>query len=98
MTLVTHQTWTGWESGATVLLVRGRAWNIARELYAGIVLDRAKSEIHVWMAPAEGGMEIEKVAAETPEKILKEKIDPRNRIAGVSSALVSRSGWDWKAK
>jgi succinyl-CoA synthetase beta subunit len=49
--------------------------NIARELYVGITLDRATSR-NVVMASTEGGMEIEKVAAETPEKILKETIDP----------------------
>jgi succinyl-CoA synthetase beta subunit len=49
--------------------------SIARELYLGMVLDRSVSQL-VMMASTEGGMEIEKVAAETPEKILKEWIDP----------------------
>ncbi|WP_417746536.1 ADP-forming succinate--CoA ligase subunit beta [Rosistilla oblonga] len=49
--------------------------NIARELYLGIVLDRAVS-LPVLMVSTEGGMEIEKVAEETPEKILKEHFDP----------------------
>lgn len=49
--------------------------SIARELYVGIVLDRSRSQ-NVVMASTEGGMEIEKVAAETPEKILKAYIDP----------------------
>jgi succinyl-CoA synthetase beta subunit len=49
--------------------------SIARELYVGIVLDRTVSQLVV-MASTEGGVEIEKVAAETPEKILKEYIDP----------------------
>jgi succinyl-CoA synthetase beta subunit len=49
--------------------------NIARELYLGAVLDRASRRV-VIMASTEGGMEIEKVAAETPEKILKTKIHP----------------------
>ena len=45
-----------------------------RELYLGIVLDRAQSQL-VFMASTEGGVEIEKVASETPEKILREHID-----------------------
>ncbi|MEZ6091559.1 MAG: ADP-forming succinate--CoA ligase subunit beta [Pirellulaceae bacterium] len=49
--------------------------NIARELYLGIVLDRAAAK-PVLMVSTEGGMEIEKVAEETPEKILKEHFDP----------------------
>lgn len=49
--------------------------NIARELYLGAVLDRASRRV-VIMASTEGGMEIEKVAEETPEKILKTKIHP----------------------
>jgi succinyl-CoA synthetase beta subunit len=49
--------------------------NIARELYLGVTLDRATSRTVV-MASTEGGMEIEAVAEKTPEKILKEFIDP----------------------
>jgi succinyl-CoA synthetase beta subunit len=49
--------------------------SIAKEFYAGIVLDR-ESGRNVVMCSTEGGMEIEKVAAESPEKILKEQIDP----------------------
>lgn len=49
--------------------------DIARELYLGIVLDRAASR-PVLMASTEGGVEIEKVAEETPELILKEHFDP----------------------
>ncbi|NOR44660.1 MAG: ADP-forming succinate--CoA ligase subunit beta [Candidatus Delongbacteria bacterium] len=49
--------------------------DIAKEFYMGMVLDRA-SEVPVMMVSTEGGMEIEKVAAETPEKIIKAKIDP----------------------
>ncbi|MBA7626186.1 Succinate--CoA ligase [ADP-forming] subunit beta [subsurface metagenome] len=48
---------------------------IARELYAGIVLDRTSGR-YVMMVSTEGGVEIEKVAAETPELIVKEWIDP----------------------
>ncbi len=49
--------------------------NISRELYLGAVIDRASQRV-VIMASTEGGMEIEKVAAETPEKILKITINP----------------------
>ena len=73
MKLVTHQTGPEGKIVKRILVEQGLA--IARELYAGIVLDRAKSQL-VFMVSTEGGVEIEKVAAETPEKILKEWIDP----------------------
>ena len=58
---------------------------IAKELYAGLVLDRAIGKV-VFMASSEGGMDIEEVAAHTPEKILKEIIEPGSRPDAVSSA------------
>ncbi|HET6274137.1 MAG TPA: ADP-forming succinate--CoA ligase subunit beta [Bacteroidota bacterium] len=73
MTLVTHQ--TGPEGRVVKRLLIEQGINIARELYVGVTLDRASSR-NVVMASTEGGVEIEKVAAETPEKILKEFIDP----------------------
>ncbi|RLD16800.1 ADP-forming succinate--CoA ligase subunit beta [candidate division KSB1 bacterium] len=73
MTLVTHQTGPEGKVVKKVLVEQGV--DIDRELYLGMVLDRSKSEL-VMMASTEGGVEIEKVAAETPEKILKEWIDP----------------------
>ncbi len=73
MTLVTHQ--TGPEGRIVKKLLIEEGMDIARELYLGMVLDRAASKL-VMMASMEGGVEIEKVAAETPEKILKEWIDP----------------------
>lgn len=73
MKLVTHQTGPDGKLVRRILVEQGLS--IARELYVGIVLDRAKSQL-VFMASTEGGMEIEKVAAEAPEKILKEWIDP----------------------
>ena len=51
------------------------ATDIARELYLGVVLDRDQSRL-VIMASSEGGMDIEEVAAATPEKILRETVDP----------------------
>lgn len=73
MRLVTHQ--TGPDGRIVKRLLIEEGINIARELYIGITLDRSSSR-NVVMASTEGGMEIEKVAAETPEKILKEFIDP----------------------
>jgi succinyl-CoA synthetase beta subunit len=73
MTLVTHQ--TGPEGKVVKRLLIEQGVNIARELYVGVTLDRATSR-NVVMASTEGGVEIEKVAAETPEKILKEFVDP----------------------
>lgn len=73
MKLVTHQTGPEGKIVKRILVEQGLA--IERELYAGIVLDRAKSQL-VFMVSTEGGVEIEKVATESPEKILKEWIDP----------------------
>ncbi len=73
MNLVTHQ--TGPEGRVVKRLLIEQGINIDRELYIGITLDRAQSK-NVIMVSTEGGVEIEKVAAETPEKILKETIDP----------------------
>jgi succinyl-CoA synthetase beta subunit len=73
MQLITHQTGPAGQKVQRLLIEK--ASNIKRELYAGIVLDRATG-MFVMMVSTEGGMEIEKVAAETPEKIVKEWIDP----------------------
>ncbi len=73
MTLVTPQ--TGPEGKLVRRILIEEALDIARELYVGIVIDRAK-EAPVVMASPEGGVEIEKVAAESPELIFKEYINP----------------------
>jgi succinyl-CoA synthetase beta subunit len=73
MTLVTHQTGPEGRHVKRVLIEEGL--DVARELYLGIVIDRASGK-PVFMASSEGGVEIEVVAAEHPEKILKEFIDP----------------------
>jgi succinyl-CoA synthetase beta subunit len=73
MTLITHQ--TGPEGRLVQRLLIEETLPIERELYLGIVLDRAAGKI-TFMASAAGGMEIEEVAAHTPEAILKEFIDP----------------------
>ena len=73
MKLVTHQ--TGPEGREVHVLLIEEGLPIDREFYLGIVLDRASGR-PVFMASSAGGMDIEEVAAKTPEKILKETIDP----------------------
>jgi succinyl-CoA synthetase beta subunit len=73
MRLVTHQ--TGPEGRIVQRLLIEETLPIDRELYLGIVLDRVQGK-PVFMASAAGGMEIEEVAAKTPELILKETIEP----------------------
>jgi succinyl-CoA synthetase beta subunit len=73
MRLVTYQTGPEGRIVQRVLIEEGL--DIARELYLGIVIDRSTQRI-VLMVSREGGVEIEKVAAETPEKIYKAFIDP----------------------
>ena len=73
MQLVTHQTGPAGKEVQRLLIEK--ASSIDRELYAGIVLDRSRGR-YVMMVSTEGGVEIEKVAAEAPEKIIKEWIIP----------------------
>ncbi len=73
MKLVTHQ--TGPEGKIVGRLLIEETLPIEKELYLGILVDRAEGK-PVFMASAAGGMDIEQVAAETPEKILKQHIDP----------------------
>ena len=73
MNLVTHQTGPGGKLVQRLLIEA--ASNIDREFYAGIVLDRSLSKF-CFMVSTEGGVEIEKVAEETPEKIFKVWIEP----------------------
>ena len=79
MNLVTHQ--TGPEGKLVKRVLVEEALDIERELYIGIVIDRA-TESPVVMASPEGGMEIEKVAAETPELIFKEYINISTGFGG----------------
>jgi len=79
MTLVTHQ--TGPQGRLVKRLLVEEALGVARELYLGIVIDRER-ECPVIMASTEGGVEIEKVAAEHPELIFKEWINPAAGFAG----------------
>ncbi len=78
MTLVTHQTGPEGKKVHKVLVEQGL--NIEKELYVGIVVDRGTGK-PVVMASTEGGVEIEEVAAKTPEKILKEYVDPSIGLA-----------------
>jgi succinyl-CoA synthetase beta subunit len=73
MNLVTHQTGPGGRKVKKVLVEQGL--DIAKELYLGIVPDRATAKI-VIMASEAGGMDIEKVAAETPQKIIRAAVNP----------------------
>jgi succinyl-CoA synthetase beta subunit len=73
MTLVTHQ--TGPEGRVVRRLLIEETLPIEKELYLGILVDRGEGK-PVFMASAAGGMEIEQVAAERPEAILKQYIDP----------------------
>jgi succinyl-CoA synthetase beta subunit len=77
-TLVTIQTGDEGKQVNTLYIEQGI--DIERELYLSILLDRAVSR-NIVMASTEGGMEIEKVAEETPEKILREEIDPAIGLA-----------------
>jgi succinyl-CoA synthetase beta subunit len=84
MTLVTHQ--TGPEGIVVKRLLIEEQLPIDKELYLGIVLDRALGKL-VFMASSEGGMDIEEVAAHHPEKILKEAIEPGQ---GLSAAQATK--------
>jgi succinyl-CoA synthetase beta subunit len=77
-TLVTVQ--TGPEGKVVNRVYVEQGVDIARELYVAVLLDRAVSR-NIVMASTEGGMEIEKVAEETPEKILRQEIDPAIGLA-----------------
>ena len=74
MMLVTHQTGPMGQQVNRLLVEEGV--DIARELYVGLVIDRSSQRVVV-MASAEGGTEIEEVAARTPERIFKALVDPR---------------------
>ena len=84
MKLVTHQTGPNGKEVQRLLIESGA--EISREFYAAITLDRSK-EMDVFMVSKEGGVEIEKVAAETPEKIVKVWIDP---LVGLKSFQVRK--------
>lgn len=86
-TLVTVQ--TGPEGKQVNRLYVEQGVSIARELYLSVLLDRSVARLVV-MASTEGGMEIEQVAEETPERILREAVDP---AIGLATFQANRLGW-----
>jgi len=86
MTLVTHQTGPEGKIVKRVLIEKG--CNIADEFYVSFLVDRATSKVTM-MASAEGGMDIEEVAAATPEKIFFEAIDPLTGMTAFQARKVA---------
>ena len=85
--LVTHQSGEEGKLVKQVLVEKG--CDIKKEYYLGLVLDRATSRVTI-MASAEGGMDIEKIAEETPEKIIKLAIDP---VSGFQPYMARKIGF-----
>jgi succinyl-CoA synthetase beta subunit len=84
--LVTHQ--TGPQGRVVRRLYIEQASEVARELYLGLVVDRKAESVAV-IASTEGGMEIEEVAAKTPERIITEPIDPVIGLAGFQARKIA---------
>src|SRR5881394_4635811 len=87
MQLVTHQTGPEGQKVRRLLIEEGA--DIRKELYAGMVVDRGTQKV-VLMASSEGGMDIEEVAAHTPEKIHKVFIDPATGLQDSEADDVAR--------
>src|SRR5574337_910873 len=85
-TLVTHQTGPKGRKVRRLLIEEGAG--IAKELYLSILVDR-DTGWPVFIASTEGGMEIEEVAARTPEKIIKEPIDPAVGFQGYNGRNIA---------
>src|SRR5919106_552824 len=88
MQLVTHQTGPRGQKVRRLLIEEGA--DIRKELYAGMVVDRGSQRV-VLMASSEGGMDIEEVAAHTPEKIHKIVIDPVQGLADADADEIALS-------
>ena len=86
MQLITHQTGPDGKEVKRVYIEEG--CDIARELYLSMLIDRASSRVTI-MASTEGGMDIEEVAAKTPEKIIMEVIDPAIGIQGFNARNIA---------
>src|SRR5258706_10420287 len=86
MQLVTHQTGPGGQKVRRLLVEEGA--DIKKELYIGMVVDRVTQRVAL-MASSEGGMDIEEVAAKTPEKIHKVFIDPAKGLLEKDAADVA---------
>jgi succinyl-CoA synthetase beta subunit len=82
MQLVTHQTGPGGQTVRRLLVEEGA--DIRKELYLGLVVDRVTQRVCL-MASSEGGMDIEDVAAHTPEKIHKLMVDPGTGLTGAEA-------------
>jgi succinyl-CoA synthetase beta subunit len=87
MQLVTHQTGAGGQKVRRLLIEEGA--DIRKELYVGMVVDRGTQKV-VLMASSEGGMDIEEVAAKTPEKIHKVFVDPAAGLTDAEAQGVAR--------
>ena len=87
MRLKTHQTGPEGQTVRRLFIEEGA--RIAKELYVGMVVDRG-SQRAVLMASSEGGMDIEEVAAKTPEKIHKVAIDPKSGLADGDAESIAR--------
>jgi succinyl-CoA synthetase beta subunit len=87
MQLVTHQTGPGGQRVRRLLIEEGA--DIRKELYVGMVVDRVTQRVCL-MASSEGGMDIEQVAAKTPEKIHKVFIDPVRGLTDAEADDVAR--------
>ncbi|MDH4101630.1 MAG: ADP-forming succinate--CoA ligase subunit beta, partial [Nitrospirota bacterium] len=90
--LVTHQTGPAGKEVKKVLIEEG--CQIGKELYIGLVVDRGSQRVAI-MASTEGGMEIEEVAAKTPEKIITEYVDPAAGLVAYQARKIAfRLGLD----
>ncbi len=87
MTLVTKQ--TGAEGRVVRTVFIARPVDIARELYLSVLVDRVSGRV-AFLASSEGGVEIEEVAARTPEKIIKVVVDPCYGLAGYQVRAIAR--------
>jgi succinyl-CoA synthetase beta subunit len=88
MQLVTHQTGPEGQPVHRLLIEEGA--DIKKELYVGMVVDRVSQRV-VLMASADGGMDIEEVAAKTPERIHKVAIDPRTGLTDAQADDIARA-------
>jgi succinyl-CoA synthetase beta subunit len=87
MQLVTHQTGPGGQKVRRLLIEEGA--DIRKELYVAMIVDRSSQRV-VLMASSEGGMDIEEVAAKTPEKIHRVTIDPMQGLTDAQADAIAR--------
>ena len=95
MTLVTHQTGPQGKVVNRLYIEEGAA--IDREFYLSLLVDRATSRV-AFVVSTEGGMDIEKVAHDTPEKITTLSIDPGDRHHAASCAAHRQGRWGSPAR